>query len=150
MSTNYWVVYPVGENTGGVLNPVTPAGTKILATTAGSTEDTTISNGGSVDGYTRFMGPFSSQSAAASANPPSGLSAIIDITGGAVGAATNATIGNPLAGIAAVGDFFQRLTQGSTWLRIGEVFLGLLFLAVGISKLTNTVPAATKVAAVLA
>ena len=29
-------------------------------------------------------------------------------------------VGNPLKGLAAIGDFFARLTEANTWLRIGE------------------------------
>lgn len=49
-------------------------------------------------------------------------------------------------GLAAIGDFFARLSQASTWIRVGEVFLGLILLAVGVARITNTVPIATKVA----
>ena len=41
----------------------------------------------------------------------------------------------PLKGLAAVGDFAQRLTQASTWKRIGEVLIGAALLIVGIAKL---------------
>lgn len=60
------------------------------------------------------------------------------------------SIPNPLSGIAAVGDFFQRLTQANTWIRIGEVILGIILLGVGIASMTNAIPAATKVAKMVA
>jgi hypothetical protein len=61
----------------------------------------------------------------------------------------NAAAGNPghpgtpsqalnaagLGGIAAIGDFFNRLTQGNTWLRVGEVIAGLLLLYLGANAL---------------
>lgn len=53
------------------------------------------------------------------------------------------SIPNPLA---AVGDFLSRLTQANTWIRVGEVLLGIVLLAVGVARLTNAVPAATKIA----
>jgi Lysozyme like domain len=57
------------------------------------------------------------------------------------GKVVNAAISaNPLAG----------LFQANIWLRVAEVTLGLVLVAVGIAKLTNAVPAATKVAAMLA
>lgn len=43
---------------------------------------------------------------------------------------------NPLAG----------LFQANIWLRVAEVGIGVLLLAVGIAKLTNAIPAATKLA----
>ena len=55
---------------------------------------------------------------------------------------------NPLSGIAAVGDFFQRLTQANTWIRIGEVIIGVLLVAVGVAKLSGVSPGSlAKVAA---
>jgi hypothetical protein len=57
---------------------------------------------------------------------------------------------SPLSGVAAIGDFFQRLGQASTWIRVGEVLLGLILLGVGIARMTNAVPLASKVAAVAA
>ena len=47
---------------------------------------------------------------------------------------------NPLGG----------LFQKALWLRVAEVVLGVLLLGVGIAKLTNAVPIATKIAAKLA
>ena len=43
-------------------------------------------------------------------------------------------------------DFLSRLTDPNTWIRIAEVVLGLVLIAVGVAKLTNAVPIATKVA----
>jgi hypothetical protein len=56
---------------------------------------------------------------------------------GIIDAASNL---NPIAG----------LFQAHIWLRVGEVVLGLLLLAVGVAKLTNAVPIATKIAGRLA
>lgn len=39
--------------------------------------------------------------------------------------------GNPLTGVNAIGDFFQRLTQPSTWIRVGEFVAGGLLLYIG-------------------
>lgn len=60
------------------------------------------------------------------------------------------SIPNPLSGIAAVGDFFQRLTQASTWLRIFEIVIGVLLVGVGIASMTKAIPVATKIAKVMA
>jgi hypothetical protein len=43
--------------------------------------------------------------------------------------------------------FLGALTDPHTWLRIAEVILGLVLIGVGIAKLTNAVPIATKTAA---
>jgi|ERR1041385_6763078 len=42
-------------------------------------------------------------------------------------------ITNPLGGINAIGDFFNRLTQPNTWIRVGEVVAGLLLVYLGLS-----------------
>jgi len=42
-------------------------------------------------------------------------------------------ISNPLAGVAAIGDFFNRLTQPNTWLRVGEFVAGGLLIYLGLS-----------------
>ena len=38
-----------------------------------------------------------------------------------------------LGGINAIGDFFNRLTQANTWIRVGEVVAGLLLVYLGLS-----------------
>ncbi|MGH3223573.1 MAG: hypothetical protein ACRDPY_33635 [Streptosporangiaceae bacterium] len=53
---------------------------------------------------------------------------------------------NPLSGVAAIGDFFSKLGQPNTWIRVGEVALGLILLAVGVARITGAVPLATKIA----
>ena len=55
----------------------------------------------------------------------------------------------PLSGLATVGDFFTRLGQANTWIRVGEVILGLVLISVGVAKLTNAVPVATQIAKVV-
>lgn len=53
---------------------------------------------------------------------------------------------NPLSWLSAIGDFFHRLTEGSTWIRLGEGLLGIVLISVGIARLTHAVPVATKIA----
>lgn len=43
--------------------------------------------------------------------------------------------------------FLGALTDPHTWLRVAEVILGLVLIAVGLAKLTNAVPIATRTAA---
>jgi len=40
-----------------------------------------------------------------------------------------------LGGVQAIGDFFNRLTQANTWIRVGEVAAGLLLLWIGLNAL---------------
>lgn len=53
---------------------------------------------------------------------------------------------SPFGGLAAIGDFFARLGQPNTWIRAGEVVLGLILIAVGLARITKAVPVATKIA----
>lgn len=45
-----------------------------------------------------------------------------------------------LSGLPAIGDFFNRLTQGNTWLRVGEVAVGLILLYMGLNAVTRGTP----------
>lgn len=49
-------------------------------------------------------------------------------------AISNAVSSN-LGGLQAVGDFFNRLTEANTWIRVGEVVAGLLLLYLGVNAL---------------
>src|SRR5215469_3061835 len=46
-------------------------------------------------------------------------------------------IGNPLTGINAIGDFFTRLEDPHTWIRVGEFLAGGLLLYIGLNALTR-------------
>lgn len=48
--------------------------------------------------------------------------------------------------VTTVSEFLSRLTQASTWLRVLEVVLGVVVLAVGMARITNAVPVVTKIA----
>jgi hypothetical protein len=54
--------------------------------------------------------------------------------------------GISIPGLSQIGDFFARLTEGSTWMRIGEALLGLVLIAVGMARITHAVPIATSIA----
>ena len=45
------------------------------------------------------------------------------------------------AGLEAIGDFFQRLTQKNTWVRVGEVAVGGILLIAGLRALASGSPA---------
>ena len=65
--------------------------------------------------------------------------------GSVVSGVTNATsaVGKGLSGINAIGDFANRLTQGNTWLRVGEVIVGLMILYVGLNAVMKGTPIET-------
>lgn len=58
--------------------------------------------------------------------------------------------GSPLSGLAAIGDFFGRLSQGATWIRVAEGLLGIVLIAIGLARITHAVPIATKIAGAVA
>jgi hypothetical protein len=63
--------------------------------------------------------------------------------GAAVGAVTQSAV---VTAAQEAGSIFSVLQSGSLWLRIGEGILGIVLIAIGIAKITNAVPIATKVA----
>lgn len=73
---------------------------------------------------------------------------------GMQGALGKGSVPNPLSGLAAIGDFFQRLTQAGTWIRVGEVLLGAALIIVGLARMASgtaagrTAVKAAKVAAI--
>ena len=54
---------------------------------------------------------------------------LAEVPGAAAKAAESAILHNPLSGIA---DFFHRLTEASTWVRVGEVLGGFLLVYIGL------------------
>lgn len=68
-------------------------------------------------------------------NPTGVTGQITGEIGGTAAAATG------LTGLAAVGDFFSRLTQKNTWVRVGEVTVGGILLIAGLRALTSGSPA---------
>lgn len=56
-----------------------------------------------------------------------------------------AEAGTVLQGLPQIGAFFSALTQGNTWLRVGEVVAGLLLLYVGLNALAQNTAAGNAV-----
>lgn len=48
-----------------------------------------------------------------------------------------AAVSNPLAFLRNIGAFFDKLSEASTWLRIGEFLLGAALVVVGVAKLAS-------------
>lgn len=69
------------------------------------------------------------------------------LTGAATGVQPNPPpVTTQPTGLAAIGSFFSTLGQANLWIRVGEVALGIVLLAVGIARITSAVPAATSIA----
>ena len=88
---------------------------------------------------TGWMGPYNWTTAKAQV---AGLKAGIGAAtpGGLPTVGPGGNILNPvtdLGGINAIGDFFNRLTEPNTWVRVGEVAAGLLLVYIGLSAVTR-------------
>lgn len=67
------------------------------------------------------------------------------VTPGGVPGPHNPSVGNPLTGVAAIGDLANRLTQAHTWVRVGEFIAGAIILYVGLSALLRNTAAGNAV-----
>jgi hypothetical protein len=87
-----------------------------------------------------IIGPFTTkaeaESDAATGNYPANVS----------GSGNESSVTGAIPGLAQIGDFFARLTEGNTWIRIGEALLGIVLIAVGMARITHAVPVATSIA----
>ncbi len=87
-----------------------------------------------------IIGPFTTkagaESDAATGNYPTNVS----------GSGNENSLTGAIPGLAQIGDFFARLSDASTWLRVGEALLGIVLIAVGVARLTHAVPVATSIA----
>ena len=142
MARAWWVVVPVGSNTGTAQSPIVPPGTKIVEADTGTPAYNAWLGNGSYGGQQVFTGPFPTQAAAQNAKPAGGLQSIkSEIGAGSQVAATtpglNATGGAIPAGIGAAADVLGSFNIGSWFLRIGEILLGLVLIGVGVARLTG-------------
>jgi hypothetical protein len=88
---------------------------------------------------TGWLGPFSyaQAQAAAAGLPQNPLNPGVAGAGPAVGQGIANKAVSQLGGLAAIGDFFNRLTQSNTWLRVGEVAGGGLLAYLGIKSVMS-------------
>lgn len=124
----WWVVWIVNSTRAGREQPyaLEQAATKDAAAQI-------VANAGNV--ILNVDGPFNSKSAAqadvtktAKKNgtiPVNATPVVKKLTGGGLG------LPNP------VNDFLGRLSQASTWIRVGEAVLGLILLGVGLARITG-------------
>jgi hypothetical protein len=146
----WWVVKPAEAGAS-----VRPADAKLISTPGSGAEYSALIGNGAYQGQQRFQGPFTTQ-AAAKAAPAGGESTAQQIAAGieAGNAAAGATglpsvpgVGtNPLAGLAAIGDFFSRLTQANTWIRVGKILVGGALVLIGLAHITGASGAAASYA----
>lgn len=154
MATDYWVVVNADAST-----------YKVLPTAVGSAADNALKSSNpqaTVNGtdWIALSKPYPTQAAANAALP--GIENF-EKTGKGPGtptvppfalgpnqpagqAAQKAAGTNPLSGLAAIGDFFSRLTDATTWIRVGKVLVGGVLLIVGLAHMTGADNAAFKAA----
>lgn len=140
---DWWVLVPrlSEQNAAG-----TVADAFIVSTPQGSPADNTLLNTdsgrvtvGGRSGYRR-AGPFTSEADAKAYLKVGAQNVSSPIPGVDITPGGGFTAAGPLSPLAAVASFLAKLGQASLWLRIGEVALGLVLVAVGVAKL---VPAFT-------
>ncbi|GAA0286827.1 hypothetical protein GCM10009527_097920 [Actinomadura nitritigenes] len=81
------------------------------------------------------------------------LSPVTGAIGGALGPAASrvgnlpeGTLAATAAGLNVTYDVLKPLFQANIWIRVGEVALGIILIAVGLARITNAIPIATKIA----
>jgi hypothetical protein len=157
----WWVLMPPGSNEGSFTSPKIPSTAKIFKVVGGSSADVTLQNGGTItisggQWTPALAGSFPTEAAAKAAAPPAGLAALGSLAGAAVGggllgtsegatgtgivgeaASEGQSIAPNIPGLAQIGDFFARLTEGNTWLRVLEAILGAGLILVGLAHLAG-------------
>lgn len=83
---------------------------------------------------TEVDGPFLTQALAKKAADQTFLSGIVN---GLSTVMPDVKLPNPFSGVAAIGDFFNRLTDPATWVRVGEFALGGVLLYAGIRAMAQ-------------
>ena len=127
-----------------VINTSPPSGTPTIYTVLEGTRDQALNipDGGGISGPYSTLG----QANQVASTEPENKTQPTPIPGVGISPGGGFTASGPLSGLAAIGNFFNSLSQASTWIRVGEVLLGLILVAVGLARLTHAVPVATKVA----
>lgn len=117
MADSYWVTWPDESN-----GPAAQAAALIWGPQASAPAQ--------LSGWFE-AGPFATEADAQTYKSQIGTGAILPAAGTPIVGDVTA----PLTGINAIGDFFQRLTQSATWIRVAEVALGTVVIVVALNKL---------------
>ena len=144
----WFVVFPASESETSATE--IPPGSKIVNAEVGSAAYNAWLGNGAFNGWQVLSGPFTSEAAARAWSPApltasdwvaAGVAGVVIGAGNEPDASTALAVGksaaSTLTGINAIGDFFQRLTQSHTWIRVAEVLLGLGLIVVGLAKLSS-------------
>jgi hypothetical protein len=91
-----------------------------------------------------------SKGGAGSGGPTATTSKAADAAVSTASKAADAAVSNvtnlAIPGVSQIGTFFSSLGEANTWIRFGEVVLGLILLGIGVARLTHAIPVATQVA----
>lgn len=138
---------PPSTGTGGGGQPASSSGWFVVASTTAPTGSPIVLAGLTVQhfagsNYTLALtmvstglawGPYTTQSAARAE-----LTALRNGTAPNPRGLGTATPGTPTeSALDKIGDFVGRLSEASTWLRVGEVLLGIVLLAIGVARITG-------------
>src|SRR5271170_4504941 len=143
----WFVIYPASE---GISNAV-PANQKIVEVPVTSAQYQAWVSNGSYQGWQVYMGPFPTQQAAQSAKPGAisvgtwvgaTMAGILGGLGAAAGnpqaiqqatsVGTSTAVTNPLDYLKDIGNFFDKLSDPHTWLRLAEFAVGGMLLYLGL------------------
>lgn len=99
-------------------------------------------------------GPYATEAAAQQAagkdpNPTSGLPGTPPkppVAKSTVGSSNGKPLPNPLSGLAAIGAFFNDLSDANTWIRVGKVLTGGALIIVAVVSMTGAGPTIVKTA----
>jgi hypothetical protein len=91
-------------------------------------------------------GPFPTQADAKAYENAIGTGSILPTPGTPIVGDIQNPISSWESALESIGSVISRLTSANLWERIGEVALGLILIAAGVSHMTHAVPLATKVA----
>jgi hypothetical protein len=115
-----------------VVNTSPPSGSPTVYTVVEGTQAQALSLGGGT------AGPYSLAKAdQIAANEPANKNQPGPIPGTTVSPGGGINASNPLSGLAAIGDFFGRLSEGNTWIRVGKVAVGGALLMIGLAHMTG-------------
>jgi hypothetical protein len=138
--TDYWVLVPTAaeQNAAG-----TVSGAFVVSVADGSAADAQLLGNyagkvtiGGRSGYLR-AGPFTTLAAADAYLKVGAQSTSTPIPGVDISPSGAVTTSNPLAGLAAIGQFFTSLGEANTWIRVAKVVVGGVMLIVGLVHITG-------------
>lgn len=97
-----------------------------------------------------YAGPFDWATAQDVAKNHSGILAASPAASAGTNTGAIGQVQQAVGGSAGIADFLSRLTQKNTWVRVAEVAIGIILIAVGVARMTHAVPIATKIAGAVA